>query len=36
MRGRYLDASKDVGEMVARSDEILEKGLYELKVHELS
>jgi short-subunit dehydrogenase len=36
MRGRYLDASKDVGELVARSDEIMENGLYELKVDELS
>ena len=36
MRGRYLDASKDVGELVAREKEIVEKGLYELKVDELT
>jgi len=36
MRGRYLDASRDVGELVAREKEIVEKGLYELKVDELA
>ena len=35
MRGRYLDSSKDVGELVEREKEIVEKGLYELKADEL-
>lgn len=35
MRGKYLDASRYVGELVARGREIKEKGLHELKVDEL-